>query len=105
MKFAETAGIKDEVVRKGIDATGGNDAVDKVAQGQADIAVVLMSEVHAAEARLVGPLPEPIQLWTVYAAAIPRNSTDPAAARAFIATLTAPDMRERWIKAGWQPAQ
>jgi molybdate transport system substrate-binding protein len=104
MKFAETMGIKDEVVRKGVPATGGNDATAKVAEGKADISVVLMSEVHAKEARLVGPLPEPIQLWTVYSAAIPVSSTDPAAARAFIAALTAPEMREHWIKAGWQPA-
>ena len=90
MKFAETMGIKDEVVRKGVPATGGNDAVEKVAEGKADIAVVLMSEVHAKAARLVGPLPEAIQLWTVYSAAIPINSAEPAAARAFVAALTAP---------------
>jgi molybdate transport system substrate-binding protein len=105
MKFSETMGIKDEVVRKGVPATGGNDAVEKVAEAKADIAVVLMSEVHAKAARLVGPLPEAIQLWTVYAAAIPINSAEPAAARAFVAALTAPAMRERWLKAGWQPAR
>jgi molybdate transport system substrate-binding protein len=92
-------------VRKGVPATGGNDAVEKVAEAKADIAVVLMSEVHAKAARLVGPLPEAIQLWTVYAAAIPINSAEPAAARAFVAALTAPAMRERWLKAGWQPAR
>ena len=69
------------------------------------IAVVLISEIHAKDAKLVGPLPEPIQLWTVYAAAIPNSSADPAAARAFVAALTAPAMRDRWIKAGWQPAK
>jgi molybdate transport system substrate-binding protein len=105
MKFAETMGIKDEVVRKGVPATGGNDAVEKVAEGKADIAVVLMSEVHAKAARLVGPLPEAIQLWTVYSAAIPINSAEPAAARAFMAALTAPQMREHWLKAGWQPVK
>ncbi len=105
MKFAETMGIKDEVARKGVPATGGNDAVEKVAEGKADIAVVLMSEVHAKAARLVGPLPEAIQLWTVYSAAIPINSAEPAAARAFVAALTAPQMREHWLKAGWQPVK
>jgi molybdate transport system substrate-binding protein len=105
MKFSETMGIKDEVVRKGVLATGGNDAVEKVAEAKADIAVVLMSEVHAKAARLVGPLPEAIQLWTVYSAAIPAASRDPAAARAFVEALTAPATRERWLKAGWQPAR
>ena len=85
MKFAESVGIKDEVVRKGVISTGGNDAAAKVAEGKADIAVVPITDIHAKEAKLVGPLPEPIQLWTVYAAAIPNSSADPAAARAFVA--------------------
>jgi molybdate transport system substrate-binding protein len=105
MKFAESAGIKDEVIRKGVNSTGGNDAAAKVAEGKADIAVVPITDIHAKEAKLVGPLPEPIQLWTVYAAAVPNSSTDPAAARAFVAAMTAPAMQDRWVKAGWQPAK
>ncbi len=103
MKFAESAGIKDEVVRKGLISTGGNDAAAKVADGRADIAIVPITDIHAKDAKLVGPLPEPIQLWTVYSAAIPVSSADPAAARAFVAAMTAPSMHERWVKAGWQP--
>jgi ABC-type molybdate transport system substrate-binding protein len=53
---------------------------------------------------LVGPLPEPIQLWTVYAAAIPASSTEPVHARAFIATLMSADMRKRWTDSGFEPA-
>jgi molybdate transport system substrate-binding protein len=105
MKFAESTGIKDEVVRKGVISTGGNDAAAKVADGKADIAVVPITDIHAKDAKLVGPLPEPIQLWTVYAAAIPNSSADPAAARAFIAAMTAPAMHDRWVKAGWQLAK
>ena len=102
MKFAEGFGIKDEVIRKGVISTGGNDAAAKVAEGRADIAIVPITDIHAKEARLVGPLPEAIQLWTVYAAAIPVSSRDPDSARAFVAALTGPAMRDRWIKAGWQ---
>ena len=105
MKFAESAGIKDQVVAKGLISTGGNDAAAKVADGKADIAVVPITDIHAKDARLVGPLPEPIQLWTVYSAAIPTSSADPAAARAFVAAMTAPSMHERWVKAGWQPVK
>jgi len=105
MKFSESFGIKDEVIRKGVISTGGNDAAAKVAEGKADIAVVPITDIHAKEAKLVGPLPEPIQLWTVYAAAIPNSSADPTAARAFIAAMTAPAMQDRWVKAGWQPAK
>ena len=35
LKLAEDWGIKDEVMRKAVLATGGNDAADKVADGQA----------------------------------------------------------------------
>ena len=105
MKFAEGFGIKDEVIRKGVISTGGNDAAAKVAEGRADIAIVPITDIHAKEARLVGPLPEAIQLWTVYAAAIPVSSRDPDSARAFVAALTGPAMRDRWIKAGWQSAK
>jgi molybdate transport system substrate-binding protein len=104
LKIAEDFGIKDEVVRKGLLATGGNDAAEKVAKGEAEIAIAPISDVHAKEARIAGPLPEAIQLWTVYSAAIPASSTEPKEARAFIAALTAPAMRERWVKAGFEPA-
>jgi molybdate transport system substrate-binding protein len=103
MTVAERFGIKDAVIRKGVISTGGNDAAAKVAEGKADIAVAPITDIHAKEAKLVGPLPEPIQLWTVYSAAIPTSSANPAAVRAFVAAMTAPAMRDRWVKAGWQP--
>jgi molybdate transport system substrate-binding protein len=105
LKLAAEFGIKDEVVRKGLLATGGNDAADKVAKGEAEIAIAPISEVHAKDARIAGPMPEAIQLWTVYAAAIPNSSADPTAARAFVAAMTAPAMQDRWVKAGWQPVK
>lgn len=105
MKIAKGFGIEDQVIDKGITATGGGDAAARVADGTADIAIVLISDIHAKGAKLVGPLPEALQLWTVYAAAIPASSTDPDSARAFVAALTEPAMRERWIEAGWEPAR
>jgi len=103
MKFADSVGIKDEVTGKGVISTGGNDAAAKVADGKAEIAIVPITDIHAKDAKLVGGLPEPIQLWTVYTAAIPKSSADPAAARAFVAAMTAPAMHDHWVKAGWQP--
>jgi molybdate transport system substrate-binding protein len=105
MKIADGFGIAEIVTGKGVHATGGNDAVAKVAQGEAELAIVLISEIHAKGAKLVAPLPEPLQLWTVYSAAIPASSREPDHARAFIAALTTPAMRERWTAAGWEPAR
>jgi len=108
LKFTDAMGIKDQVIRKGVHGTSSNDAVTKLAEGKADIAVVLTSEIHYPQsnkdAMLVGPLPEAIQLWTVFAAAIPASSTDPNAARAFIAALTSPDMRKHWADFGFEQA-
>lgn len=66
---------------------------------------MLVSEIHDRGARLAGLLPPALQLWTVYAAAVPASSREPAQARAFIAALTAPAMRPRWTAAGWEPAE
>ena len=52
---------------------------------------------------LEAAVPTALQLYTVYAAAIPASSTDPASARAFIAALTGPAMAERWKAAGFEP--
>ena len=103
MKIADGFGIGTEVRKKSVNATGGNDAVAKVAKGEAEIAVVLVSEIHDKGAKLAAMLPEPLQLWTVYSAAIPSSSTDPRNARAFVDALTSPALRPRWIEAGWEP--
>lgn len=103
MALAERFGIRETVANKGVHATGGNDAVAKVAEGKAEMAVVLISEIHAKGARLVAPLPPALQLYTVYAAAIPAASTDPAGARAFITALTGPSLAQHWSAAGFEP--
>ena len=104
MKMAAGFGIADAVTAKGVDATGGDDAVAKVADGKAELAIVLISEIHHKGAKLVAPLPEALQLWTVYSAAIPASSREPGHARDFVAALTGPALRDRWLAAGWQPA-
>jgi molybdate transport system substrate-binding protein len=78
--------------------------VEKVARGEAEIAVTLISEIVPIKgARLAAPVPQALQNYTIYAAAIPASSTDAANARAFIAALTGPAMAERWKAAGFEP--
>jgi molybdate transport system substrate-binding protein len=103
MDLLKRFGITDIVEKKAVHANGGRDAVEKVAQGAAEIGITLISEIIPVKgAKLAGPLPEELQLWTVYAAAIPASSTEPAVARAFIATLTSPAMAGRWTAAGFE---
>jgi len=103
MKLADRFGITDAVVKKGVLATGGDDASEKVAHGQAEIAVSLISEVVPIKgAKMAGPLPGDTQLWTIYASAIPMSSKEPAHARAFITALTSPAMAPRWSTGGFE---
>jgi molybdate transport system substrate-binding protein len=101
---AERFGIGDEIKRKAVMTRGGREAAIEVAEGRAELAIVFMSEAAAVKGvRLAGPLPPALQDYSAYAAAIPLSSTDPAAARAFIATLTSSAMAERWRRNGFEP--
>jgi molybdate transport system substrate-binding protein len=104
LTLLKTLGIYDAVANKAIHAKGGIDIAQKVARGEAEIGITLISEIVPVKgARMAGPLPESLQLWTVYASAIPASSTQPAAARAFIEALTSPAMAARWTAGGFQP--
>jgi molybdate transport system substrate-binding protein len=102
--LAEKFGIGDAVRKKAVLTKGGREAAIEVAEGRAELAIVFMSESAAVKGvKLAGPLPGPLQDYSVYAAAIPASSTDAAAARAFIAALTSPAMAERWRANGFEP--
>src|SRR5262245_16629540 len=96
-------GITDTVMKKAVMQIGGKEVAEAVAAGQADIGVTFISEIIPIKgAKLVGPLPPALQDYVVYAAAIPKASTDPIAARAFITALTSPAMAPRWTAAGFE---
>jgi len=102
--LAERLGIGDAVKAKAVLTKGGREAAIEVAQGRAELAIVFISEAVAVKGvRLAGPLPPPLQDYSVYAAAIPASSTDPAAARAFVAALASVEMSERWQRNGFEP--
>jgi molybdate transport system substrate-binding protein len=101
---AERFGIGDEIKKKAVLTRGGREAAIEVAEGRAELAIVFMSEAAAVKGvKLAGPLPPTLQDYSAYAAAIPLSSTDPAAARAFIAALTSGAMAERWRSNGFEP--
>jgi len=103
-RLLDRFGIAEAVAKKAVLTNGGHAAVEKVAQGEAELAVTFISEIVPVKgARLAAPVPEALQLYSVYAAAIPQSSADPAAARVFIVALTGPAMAERWRAAGFEP--
>src|SRR5262245_30415782 len=96
-------GITDIIMKKAVMQVGGKEVAEAVAVGQADIGVTFISEIIPIKgAKLVGPLPGALQDYVVYSAAIPKASTDPAAARAFISALTSSAMAGRWTAAGFE---
>jgi len=104
MDLLKRFGIVELVEKKAVYANGGREVAQKVADGQAEIGITLISEILPVKgAKLTAPLPEPLQLYTVYAAAIPAASKEPNAARAFIAHLTSAALAPRWKAAGFEP--
>ncbi|THV34675.1 molybdate ABC transporter substrate-binding protein [Glycomyces buryatensis] len=93
-------GIREEidaratVIEKGFTA-------EAVLDGRADLAVQQLSELRfVPQARLVGPLPEAAQHYTVFAAAAGSDAKDREAADSLVAHLGAAKSVERYLEAG-----
>ena len=101
----ERLGIADAMRPKALLCINGDEVVDKVAAGEAEIGSTFLSEIVPRPGmKVVGPLPAEIGNATAYAAGIAAGSPHHAAARAFIALLTAPGQPDFWISRGFEPA-
>ena len=104
MKFAESAGIKDEVDPQGadLDRRQRRRRQGRRRQGRhrhrAD-------HRHPRQGRQAGRPPARADpaLDGLFGGDPGRAAPIPPPARAFVAAMTAPAMHERWVKAGWQP--
>lgn len=68
-----------------------DDLFGALANGDVEIGFGQMTEIAAnPQVRSVGPLPAPVQNYSVFAAGVVANSKQPEAGRAFIAFLTSP---------------
>jgi ABC-type molybdate transport system substrate-binding protein len=80
-------GLADAVKAKAVLVPGGLVA-QRLVTGEADLAIHQISEILAVKgATLVGPLPAEIQNYTTYTGGIAAASTQPEAAKAFLAFL------------------
>ena len=99
----EKLGIWDEVKKKAVLSTGGRNAAEKVAKGEAEIGFTFPSEIEPVKgAKVGGMLPASLQNYVVYIAAIP-NGANAEGARKFIAAAVAPASHQHWIAAGFEP--
>jgi molybdate transport system substrate-binding protein len=103
-KLVEQLGIADAMKGKIIHRPALEGGVELVQSGEAEIGFYPKSEVIGAkDLDLVGPLPDAIQLTTIYGAAVSSASAAPDAAAAFIAFMRDPANRPVWTHGGFDP--
>lgn len=101
----ERLGIAEAVSRKTLLCINGDEVVDKVAAGEAELGSTFISEiVPRAGMKVVGPLPAAIGNATAYAAGVSATCRNREGARAFIAMLSDPAQRPFWVSRGFEPA-
>jgi molybdate transport system substrate-binding protein len=89
-KLFERLGLA-EVVKPKARLIPGGAVAEHVAKGEAELGIHQISEILPVKGVvLVGPLPDEIQNFTVYAAGLGAAARDPAAARELIAFLSGP---------------
>ncbi len=99
--FLDRLGIAGDVEKKVQLAFTGEEAVQKVVQGEADIVLAFVSEILPVKgAKWLGPLPAAVQVPTSYSAAIGAGSANPELARALLGAITSPEGRRVITDAG-----
>jgi molybdate transport system substrate-binding protein len=90
-EIIERLGIADQMTPKTILETRSGLAAAPVAEGKADLAFTLTSEILPVPGvELAGPLPAEVQRYVVFTGGIGSASKEPAAAKAFLDFLKAP---------------
>jgi len=101
----ERLGIADAVRSKTVLCINGDEVVEKVLSGDADVGSTFISEIVPVKGvKVVGPLPAAIENATAYAAGIMAATSNREAAGRFITMLTAPTQRDAWMSLGFEPA-
>ncbi|HYM17462.1 MAG TPA: molybdate ABC transporter substrate-binding protein [Micropepsaceae bacterium] len=97
-------GITDDVAKKAVYGKTGAEAVQKMANGEADIAISFISEMMPIKgAKVVGTLPAALQNPSQYAAAIGSASANLAAARDLLKAMQSAEAHRVMVNAGLEP--
>jgi molybdate transport system substrate-binding protein len=102
-KLIETFGIAEAMKGKIFHRSALRGGVELVASGDAEIGFYPKSEVISPSLDLVGPLPQAIQLTTIYGAAVTAASAASNAGEAFIAFMADRKHRPAWTAGGFDP--
>jgi molybdate transport system substrate-binding protein len=104
MAFLDKLGAKEETTKKAALAFTGEEAVQKVAKGEADLVIAFVSEILPVRGvKWLGPLPASLQVPTSYSAAIGAKSTNTDAARLLLDAIQSDTGRRIIAEAGLEP--
>jgi len=103
-KILKDLGIADQMAKK-TKLTETGYSADRVASGEVDMAIQNISEIMPVKGvKLAGPLPAPLQVYTVYSAGVASNSVNPKEAMDFVRFLIRAESARTWQDAGVEPA-
>jgi molybdate transport system substrate-binding protein len=100
---ADKLGVGQEVRAKAVLKPNGKAVATAVANGEAQYGVTLISEMLPNRGVTVWPLPDELQMTTIYTAAIASNAENAMDAGAMLADLRGEKGRQANIKAGLKP--
>jgi len=101
----EKLGIAEAIKAKAVLVPGGY-AAERVAKGEADLVVHQISEILPVKGvKLVGPLPDELQLYTTYTAGLMSGAPNAEAARSWIRYLAGPAGRRSFADRGMEAPQ
>ena len=103
-KIMKDLGIDQDMAKK-TKLTQAGYSADRVASGEVEYAIQNMSEIVPVKGvKLVGPLPEDLQVFTPYSAGIAAKSANPREAADFVRFMRREAADHVWTDAGVEPA-
>ena len=103
LQQSDKMGIGQQVRAKAVLKPNGTGVADAVARGEAQYGVTLVSEMLPNKGVTVWPLPDELQMTTIYTAAVATNAENAMDANALLNDLRGPKGRQASMEAGLKP--
>ncbi|TFZ06310.1 ABC transporter substrate-binding protein [Ramlibacter henchirensis] len=105
MKLFERWGIADQVKQRTVQAPPGVPVGSLVAKGEVALGFQQFSELmHLEGIDVLGPLPGPVQINTIFSGAVCATAANPQAVRELLAFMASPETAELKRRCGMDPA-
>jgi len=91
-----------DAIRFKVKIVGLDPGQEQIAKGEIDLGLFNVSEIRSS-VKYAGPVPEPLQQYTNYEAAVTTKATAPEPAMALVKLLASAASAERWTSSGLEP--